>query len=374
MNTRTRIRQELSRPWVRLTFQYGIAGMACALAIWMHYQYRLQGSWIFLTLPIVGTILLSWNMVAITSLFTTSLPKWDPIRTLLKRLELFSAVLVRIFVYSSLLWFANGILDNRPPVYRSALIDSEAWTTARGLPSPYSWVTLQYRDDPGHPKKVLITAEERQQLWGAQPVSITLQQGFFGVPTVTTIEQDWGWYGNEILKHAPTATVVMQRKLYFDLTHDRWEEGIEAAKRYLEINPSDWETAILTGELLFRAFRYHDSLFFYKHGVEQRPSYANMQEYATALNWTGQSLHAAEILKSSIPLAPQHWEAYYHLGYVYGDMGHYEEAIMYFEESLKRRPGSLEIKMMIAKHRQDIATRNKFKPTKTNDTSSLGHK
>jgi len=49
-------------------------------------------------------------------------------------------------------------------------------------------------------------------------------------------------------------------------------------------------------------------------------------------------------------------------------MGQYEEAIMYFEESWKRRPGSLEVKMMIAKHRQDIQHRDQHnlrKPKKT---------
>jgi tetratricopeptide (TPR) repeat protein len=121
---------------------------------------------------------------------------------------------------------------------------------------------------------------------------------------------------------------------------------------------------VLAGELLFQASRYHDSLPFYEHGAKQHPIYSNLQEYGTALNWSGQSPRAAEIFKASIPLDPDNWEAYYHLGYVYGDMGQYEEAIAYFEESLKRRPGSLEIDMMIAKHRQDIVSRDQLKRDK----------
>ena len=81
--------------------------------------------------------------------------------------------------------------------------------------------------------------------------------------------------------------------------------------------------------------------------------------------------YANGILNSKPPVYRKaiidNWEAHYHLGYVYGDMGQYEEAIMYFEESLKRRPGSLEINMMIAKHRQDIVqrdTRNREKAKK----------
>lgn len=101
--------------------------------------------------------------------------------------------------------------------------------------------------------------------------------------------------------------------------------------------------------------------------MTQRPTYENMQRYGLSLNWAGQSPSASEVFKASIPLDPNNWEAYYHLGYVYGDMGQYEEAIGYFEETLKRQPSSLEAKAMIAKHRQDIATRDsqtRSKPTK----------
>jgi len=358
MNAREWIRHKLMRFWAQLTFQYGVAAGACGLAIWMHYQYRLEGSWIFLALPCIGIVLLALNVLMIVNQFASSIPQWDPVRVLLKNMELSASVLVRGFVYGSLLWYANGILDSQPPLYRGAVIDSDAWKKTAGLPMPYSWVTLRYRDDPDHPTKVLITWEEKRKLWGAQPVSITLKKGLFGVQTVTAIEQDWGWYGSEILKLAPTATMIMQTKLYFDLSHDRWADGIEAGRKYLELNPTDWETAILAGGLLFNASRYQDSIPFYEYGVSQRPIYSNMQSFGTALNWTGQSPRAAEVFKASIPLDPDNWEAYYHLGYVYGDMGQYEEAIQYFEESLKRRPGSLEINMMIAKHRQDIVERD----------------
>ena len=368
MNARTWIRHQFTRLWAQLTFQYGVAAAACGLAVWMQYQYRLEGSWVFLTFPTIGIILLALNILMIVNQFATSLPKWDPVRRLLAKLEFSAGLLVRLFVYASLLWYANGILDGQPPLYRGAIIDSDAWKKMAGLPTPYSWVTLRYRDDPEHSTKVLITWGELQKLWGAQPVSVTMKHGLFGIPSVTAIEQDWGWYGGEILKLAPTATTIRQLKIYFDLSHDRWADGIETAKQSIELNPRDWETAVLTGELLFQAARYHDSLPFYEHGVKQHPIYSNMQEYGTALNWAGQSPRAAEIFKTSIPLDPNSWEAYYHLGYVYGDMGQYEEAIMYFEESLQRRPGSLEVKMMIAKHRQDIQHRDQHnlrKPKKT---------
>lgn len=370
MNPRVWIRHKLKFLWAQLTVQYGMAAGACGLAVWMLYQYRLEGSWVFLTLPFIGIVLLALNVLMVVNQFAASLPKWDPVRRLLAKLEFSAGMVVRLFVYASLLWYANGILDGNPPVYRAAVIDSEAWKKTTGLPAPYSWVTLRYRDGSVHPTKVLITWEEQRKLWGAQPVSVTLKNGLFGIPSVTAIEQDWGSYGNQILELAPTATMIRQAKIYFDLSHDRWADGIEAARQSIELNPKDWQTAMVAGELLFQASRYQDSLPFYEHAVKQHPIYSNMQEYGTALNWAGQSPRAAEIFKASIPLDPDNWEAYYHLGYVYGDMGQYEEAIMYFEESLKRRPGSLEINMMIAKHRQDIAHRDSLKQSRAQKAAS----
>ena len=360
----------LNRIWGHLTLQYGMAASACAIAIWMQYQYRLQGSTLFLLLPAIGAILLALNILLIVNQFAKDLPRWDPVRCILNRLEWSAGLLVRAFVYSTLLLYANGILDNTAPAYRSAEIDSEAWKKPLGLPGAYSWVTLRYRDDRDHPMRVLITEREKSKLWGAQPVSVTLKNGMLGIPTVTAIEQDWGWYGNEIVKLAPTASTIWRLKLSFDLTHDRWSDGIESGRKYIELNPQDWETSVMTGELLFQASRYHDSLPFYAHGLKQHPSYDNMQQYGTALNWAGQSPQAAEVLKASIPLDPDNWEAYYHLGYVYGDTGHYEEAIGYFEEALKRRPHSLEARAMIAKHQQDMVRRDSHNLRKGKRTPS----
>jgi hypothetical protein len=210
MNVRAWIRHKLARLWAQLTFQYGMAAAACGLAIWMHYQYRLQGSWVFLAFPAIGFVLLALNILMIVNQFATSLPQWDPIRHLLVRLEFSAGLLVRFFVYSSLLWYANGVLDGKPPVYQRAIIDSEAWEKTAGLSIPYSWVTLREQDNPTHLTKVLITWEERRKLWGAQPVSITMKNGLFSIPTVTAIEQDWGWYGGEILKLDYANQVVLR--------------------------------------------------------------------------------------------------------------------------------------------------------------------
>ena len=90
----------LNRIWSHGTLQYGMAASACAIAIWMQYQYRLQGSTLFLLLPAIGAILLALNILLIMNQFAKDLPRWDPVRCILNRVEWSAGLLVQAFVYS----------------------------------------------------------------------------------------------------------------------------------------------------------------------------------------------------------------------------------------------------------------------------------
>jgi len=57
-----------------------------------------------------------------------------------------------------------------------------------------------------------------------------------------------------------------------------------------------------------------------------------------------------EVLKGSVyvdivrgRIRPDYWEAYYHLGYLYSDMGRNAEAIRMFEKAVKLKPNFPEI-------------------------------
>ncbi|HET6370511.1 MAG TPA: tetratricopeptide repeat protein, partial [Nitrospiria bacterium] len=52
-------------------------------------------------------------------------------------------------------------------------------------------------------------------------------------------------------------------------------------------------------------------------------------------------------LKSSIPLNPENWEAYYHLGYIYSDLGKYKEAAEMFEKVMERQPRFPEVQAQL---------------------------
>ncbi len=346
--------------WSRAGIQYYIALSACLLATWMQFQYRVSVSFIFVFFPLIGLALSLLSCVLLVNYFLKDLPQWEPLFVFAKRIEWSIGLLTRIFVYSSLLIYANGKLDTADPVYRAAEITADYEESSADLPISYSWVALKYRDNPSRTVRILLTPGEDRQLWGAEPVSVTIKNGSLGIPVVTTIEQDWDWYAREALKLAPTAAEIWKQLIFFDLRHGRIQDGAAAAQEYFKLYPRDAETAAAAGGILFERGKFKDSVQFFEYSLAQKPTYDNYQALGTALNWSGERLRAAKVLETSIPLRPDDWEAYYHLGYVYHDMAKYEEAIAWFKKALEKRPNFPEARGMIAGARQNIAYEQSF--------------
>ena len=76
--------------------------------------------------------------------------------------------------------------------------------------------------------------------------------------------------------------------------------------------------------------------------------------FGATLSYAGKKLRAAEVLERSIPLNPDYWEAYYHLGYVYADLGRQEDAVAMFKKVLERNPNFPEVETEIAKLKEAI--------------------
>lgn len=328
--------------WDRYAVRYSIAMIACALGVWMQYQYRVPGSHFFVFVPVIGAALSVLSSVYLISLFLDYWPRWDDARRLLKRIEWSVNWLVRVFVYSSLALFLNGALDSSKPVYRFGEI-----TASHVLSTVYPWVTVRYHDAPASPVNIVLGAGER--LWGSDPVCVTLKEGAFGFQVVTKIEKDWDSYGREILRLAPTAAEISKTLIFFDLEHGKTTEGVSAAQEHLKLHPQDYETAYHVGSALFADGKMRESIQFFDHAAARHPTYDMYQSLGTALNWSGQRKRAAEVLEKSIELRPEDWEAYYHLGYVFLDMGKLQDATAWFEKALERRPDFPEVEEIIAR-------------------------
>jgi tetratricopeptide (TPR) repeat protein len=100
---------------------------------------------------------------------------------------------------------------------------------------------------------------------------------------------------------------------------------------------------------------YGPGIDFLDYSIAQRPSYDAFQQLGWALSYQGNKRRAAEVLEHSIHLKPAYWEAYYHLGYVYSDMGRSVEALAMFEKTLQRRPNFPEVETEVKRLRQRLA-------------------
>lgn len=355
MRIPTRGRDRAARFWSRVTFQDTFALCACILAMKIQLDYRIPGHFLLLILAWVGSALTVLNFIFLINHLLTRLPEDDPFRLALGRVKWWSNLLVRVFVYYSLLLFVNAILDTAKPAYRNTEIVSINKGDVFGLSMPYSWVTLRDRDNPDKTVPVLLKASERAQLWGAQPVVLTIKPGYLGISWIAAVELDWVQYAGEILRLAPTAADAWRKLIFFQLERERWPEATVATYEYLKLYPRDYEMALNVGGYFDLASRYLDAAQFYDYVVERHPTYRAYQLLGTALSWGGKNPRAAEVLEASVLLNPDYWEAYYHLGYVYGGMGKLAEGIAAFEKALARRPDFPEVKIELDRQRQAFA-------------------
>jgi tetratricopeptide (TPR) repeat protein len=355
MKIPTRIRDIATRFRSRVTFEDSIALCACVIAMKIQLDYRVAGHFLFLLLPSVGLALTVLNFVFLINHLLTRLPEDDPFRLALGRIKWWSNLLVRVFVYYSLLLYVNAKLDTAKPTYQNTEIVSLNKGAVLGLPMPYSWVTLRVLANPDRTEQVLLKANERERLWGAQPVVLTIQPGYLGIPWIAAIELDWVHYAGEILKFAPTAAAAWKQLIIFNFQHDRWKDAIKDTNNYLKHYPNDLDFIRYVAGALLDAGQYKESIPLLEYVLAKRPTYDVHQTLGWALSYAGNNPRAAEVLEVSVKLKPDYWEAYYHLGYVYGGMGRLAEGIAAFEKALARKPNSPEMEIELARLRQAFA-------------------
>jgi tetratricopeptide (TPR) repeat protein len=355
MKIPTRIRDIAARFRSRVTFEDSIALCASVIAMKIQLDYRVAGHFLFLLLPPVGLALTVLNFVFLINHLLTHLPEDDPFRLALGRIKWWSNLLVRVFVYYSLLLYVNAKLDTAKPTYQNTEIVSLNKGAVLGLPMPYSWVTLRDLANPDKTEQVLLKASERERLWGAQPVLLTIQPGYLGIPWIAAIELDWVHYAGEILKFAPTAAAAWKQLIIFNFQHDRWKDAIKDTNTYLKHYPNDLDFFHYVTGALLDAGQYKESIPLLEYVLAKRPTYDVHQTLGWALSYAGNNPRAAEVLEVSVKLNPDNWEAYYHLGYVYGGMGRLAEGIAAFEKALARNPNSPEMEIELARLRQALA-------------------
>jgi tetratricopeptide (TPR) repeat protein len=328
--------------------------------MYVQMTYRVPSQFLFLFLPWVGVALSTLSFVFLMSHFLTRAPEDDPFRVTFKRIEWWGSLMIRIFVYYSLVLYANGILDRSEPVEQnSQILSISAAEIHLGLPVPYSWVTLRSWEDPNQTKRIFLLPAEKENLWGGEMVLVQTRQGLFGIPWVSEIGRDEEHYAREILKLTPTASDAHRILIYQYLKRKRWDEAIGATRELLKIYPKAYDFVYSVGSELTHNRIYDAGIEFLGYSIARQPSYDAYQQLGWALSYQGNKARAAEVLERSIDLKPAHWDAYYHLGYVYSDMGRIAEALAMFEKALERRPNFPEVEVEIARLQRKIEIRKR---------------
>ncbi len=330
----------------------------CVWALYIQTVYRVPGRFLFVLLPWVSLAVLGLSLVIVINYVLNGAPADDPARRLSRWMERVSGVLVRLFVYYSILLFANGALDAAGPEEReSEVLEIVGEEIDLGVTVPYSWANLPSWERPGGIERLLLFPGEHRRLWAGQAVLVQIRPGYFGVPWVHALLPDEGKYYTAVLKMSPAAKLARQALIKFSIQHGRWPETAAALREYLKMYPDDYQFAQQMGKALGAIGRYHDMLLVLEPFVTRRPSYEVYNLVGFALGRVGRKAEAIQLLRASIPLDPDNWWAYYFLGYVYSSVGNYAEAIAAFEKVLAIRPHFPEVETEVGTLRTLLAAR-----------------
>jgi len=346
--------------WRLLTFKHAVVTSLCVWAMYIQMRYRVPGRFLFWLLPWIGLALSCLSIVFLINHFSARIPGESPWREALGRVEWWASLLIRIFIFYGLVLYANGGLDVADPTEKpSKILSISGGELDLGTPVSYSWVNLRSWDDPKGIQRLFLLPEEQYRLWGGESVTVHVRPGFLGIPWVAKIERDEEHYARQIVQVTPSASLAWRRLISIYLKQERWKEAVAATYDLLKVSPRSYDAAFDAGSKLCSYGRYNEGVPLLEIAVRGKPSYDGYQELGWALSYQGNKKRAAEVLEGSIPLNPDYWEAYYHLGYVYGGMGRLQDSLAMFEKTLERRPEFPEVETRIANLRRVLASTRK---------------
>ena len=226
-----------------------------------------------------------------------------------------------------------------------------------GWPIGYAWADLSAWRSPGGVARVLVHDAEHDRLWSGQPVIVRVHPGAFRVEWVERIERDEEKHNRRVLAAVPTASQAWKNLVRFYLDRRRWHEALAAAREYLALYPNDVEFALDTASVFGQARRHADLVTLLEPFVERRPHYMVYNVVGFALGYLGRKQEAVALLRKSIPLDPDNYWAFYHLGYVHAYAGDAAEAVEMFEKVLALRPNFPEIQGQLRQLRPRVKPR-----------------
>jgi energy-coupling factor transporter transmembrane protein EcfT len=358
------ISHALQRFWGFMLFKYSFLACLCLSTIYAQMLYRVPGRFFFFALPVIGLVLIAMLMISIMTPFLKGLPADDPFLRMLRNIERTGVSLIFLFACYGVVIFANGFRDQSPPRAQISTVgdmNRDDFGVAE-MVFTLSWIELA----PGEPSnaggRLMVHANERAVLWRGQPVVLEMRQGAVGIPWVSKVSRDEERYWKDVLEHMPTATEAWKRLARLYLARQRFNDAYATARRYLEIAPHDFDFACNIASGFAVSHRFAEAAAILEPYAKE-PDYERYNTLGWIFHKLGKNERAVELLKVSIPLDPDNFYAYFHLGYTLKDMGRNEEAIAMFEKVLQYRPIFPEMDEQIRLLRKKIdSTKAKSRP------------
>jgi tetratricopeptide (TPR) repeat protein len=358
LRVRSAVRQFRIPPPVK----YLVIAAVCGWAAYIQLYYRVPSIFVFILLPWIGAVLALLHILLLANHFVSRLSADEQLKDILRRVEWWASLVVRVHVYVSLFLYANAKLDRTFPVEHRSVALSIMKTNGNALGRlPMAWINLRSWHTPQQFERLVLTPFERDNLWGGESVLVKVHAGYFHVEWVSSIERDTEYYAKQVLEQLPTASLAWKGLINFYLQRNNTEQVVQAARQYMQYYPQDYRFLLSVGGYLGSAGHYSEAIPFLEHALQRHPSYTIHQQLGWTLSYQGNKERAAEVLEASIPLAPDDWEAYYHLGYVYIDLGKPAEALGMFEEVLKRQRHFPEVESQVTNLRKHQEFLNNFK-------------
>ena len=342
-----RLRQQLRQSWTRSNYQHlALVGLSF-WALYAHYQYRVTGLWLAVLLPAAGFSLGILSLALFLKHYEalSTHPLIGRILTLIER----TAVVPLIgFTLSGFIVQMNGSMDFSEPVERQSRIESihkKRFELGRRL--VLAWGQVQSWEQPEQTVWLLLG---EPHLWGGEVITVGTHPGYWGIPWVSHVERDEVHYVREALKSAPRSATLWQNLIAHYRNRERWQEAADATQAYIKAYPTAmhaYEWASSLGGLLMAHGKNDLALPLLEYVVAGRAHYDDYQSFGHALQDTGKTDRAIEVYKASIALAPHDWEAFFHLGETYAQIGNRAEAIHWYNKIFEVRADFPEVAAII---------------------------
>jgi tetratricopeptide (TPR) repeat protein len=332
--------------WLAIFLKHAIVSALAWWALWVQMMYRVPSRLLFALFPWAGVAVTALSLALLANHVLDRIVADGPVRQALRRLEWSASMVVRVFIYYSLLLFANAKLDASRVTDRPSEVTAiSAVRPVLGGLAPYGWISLRPAEKTGAPIRLVLRPDERDRFWVGEAVVVEERRGRLRIPWVAGIVPDRERRNRAILEVAPDAALAWKDLVLYYIERSRFEEAAAAALRYFAIYPADWVFAVQVTDHFDVANRPAEGARVLKPLVRESPRAAIAKAYGLALARSGRPEDGVRWLEEAARLDPADFWAYHHLGNTLRNLGHVPQAIAAYERALALKPGFPEVEV-----------------------------